>query len=164
MHYRCWQGKFWQICYHNCLKDRFGRVKLWQNSFDLPNSPKFPPPQFCAIRYYLLYYVLLQLHTWANTSYKFCLISYVLHFYFKWLFINGRQTHIHACMQTLMQAHTHVHMHTYTHTQVHTHTHTNTHTSTLWTKQPVNYVLQYQMLECMLFAEMFNRGAAQVPF
>ena len=29
----------------------FGGVKYWRMVFSLPNSPKFPPPKFCAIRY-----------------------------------------------------------------------------------------------------------------
>jgi len=39
--------------------DKFGWVKYWQMTFNLPNSPKFSPatiqsfplPQFCAIQY-----------------------------------------------------------------------------------------------------------------
>ena len=33
------------------LKDRFGGIKHWRNSFDLPICQSFPPPEFCAIGY-----------------------------------------------------------------------------------------------------------------
>ena len=31
-------------------KDKFGWVKYWRMMCSLPNSPKFSPPVFCAIR------------------------------------------------------------------------------------------------------------------
>ena len=52
--YEFLRGKCWRIYNTTLVNLEFGWEKYWRMAFVLPNSPKFSPPKFYAIRYWYI--------------------------------------------------------------------------------------------------------------